>query len=96
MVMTTEPTWADDTFALWRLPRLQLFAEDSPGKIKLKIAVAATGMVRNNPDGTGRAYRAINRVARRNASRNSIVNEIDSLLAKSQRQTEASINAGTD
>ena len=96
MVMTTEPTWADDTFALWRLPRLQLFAEDSPGTIKLKIAVAATGMVRNNPDGTGRAYRAINRVARRNTSRNSIVNEIDSLLAKSQNQTEASINAGTD
>jgi peptidoglycan/xylan/chitin deacetylase (PgdA/CDA1 family) len=88
MVMTTEPTWADDSFALWRLPRLQFFGEDSPGKIKLKMAVAATGLILNNPDGTGRAYRLVNRIARR-SSQNLTVDEIDGLLEKCQHRTEA-------
>ena len=68
MVMTTEPTWADQSFELWRLPRLQFFRTDSPGKIKIKIAAAASGLVLNNPDGTGKAYRAINRLVRQRFS----------------------------
>jgi peptidoglycan/xylan/chitin deacetylase (PgdA/CDA1 family) len=89
MVMTTEPTWADESFALWRLPRLQFFGTDSPAKIKLKTAVAASGLVLNNPDGTGKTYRAINRIARQSVSRNPIVHEIDGLPAKSRHQIEA-------
>ena len=77
-VMTTEPTWVDQSFAQWRLPRLQIFGNDSPGKIRLKTAVAATGLILKNPDGTGRTYRAINRMARRNA-RNLAGNEVDHL-----------------
>jgi peptidoglycan/xylan/chitin deacetylase (PgdA/CDA1 family) len=65
MVMTTEPTWVDETFPLWRLPRLQLFGEYSPGKLKFKMAVAATGRIIPNPDGTGKNYRALNRLHRR-------------------------------
>lgn len=67
MVMTTEPTWVDQTFPLWRLPRVQLFGIDSRGKMELKTAVAATGRILANPDGTGRIYRAINRLAKRNS-----------------------------
>jgi peptidoglycan/xylan/chitin deacetylase (PgdA/CDA1 family) len=89
MVMTTEPTWADQTFALWRLPRLQFFGTDSPGKIKLKTAVAASGLILNNPDGTSKTYRAINRLAKRKENRNAEVNDIDSLPAKSRHQIEA-------
>jgi peptidoglycan/xylan/chitin deacetylase (PgdA/CDA1 family) len=89
MVMTTEPTWADEGFALWRLPRLQFFGTDSPGKIKLKTAVAASGLILNNPDGTGKTYRVINRLARRSSRRGPIANEIDSLPAKSHHQIEA-------
>jgi peptidoglycan/xylan/chitin deacetylase (PgdA/CDA1 family) len=77
VVMTTEPTWADEKSSLWRLPRLQFFGADSPGQIKLKTAVAAAGLILNNPDGTGRAYRAMNRVAGRSAGRNTILNEIE-------------------
>jgi peptidoglycan/xylan/chitin deacetylase (PgdA/CDA1 family) len=33
-VMTTEPTWADTTFPLWRLPRLQLFGSQSRGRTR--------------------------------------------------------------
>jgi hypothetical protein len=76
-VMTTEPTWADEKSSLWRLPRLQFFGADSPGQIKLKTAVAAAGLILNNPDGTGRTYRAMNRVAGRSAGRNTILNEIE-------------------
>ena len=89
MVMTTEPTWADESFALWRLPRLQFFGTDSPGKIKLKTAVAATGLILNNPDGTGKTYRMVNRLARGSCSRSPIANEIDSLPAKPHHQIEA-------
>ncbi|HVH72056.1 MAG TPA: polysaccharide deacetylase family protein [Candidatus Dormibacteraeota bacterium] len=64
-VMTTEPTWADAAFPLWRLPRLQFFGTDNRGKIELKTAVAATGFALSNPDGTGRLYRAIQRLGSR-------------------------------
>jgi hypothetical protein len=64
MVMTTEPIWAGQSSALWRLPRLHFSATDSPGKIKLKVALAASGLILNNPNGSGKAYRAINRSAR--------------------------------
>jgi peptidoglycan/xylan/chitin deacetylase (PgdA/CDA1 family) len=56
-VMTTEPTWTGRQTALWRLPRVQLFGEFSRAKIELKLALAATGWLLSNPDGTGRAYR---------------------------------------
>jgi len=89
MVMTTEPTWADKSFALWRLPRLQFLGTDSAGKIKFKTALAAPGLVLNNPDGTGKTYRAINRLAKRRDGRNPIVQETDSLPVKSGNQIEA-------
>jgi peptidoglycan/xylan/chitin deacetylase (PgdA/CDA1 family) len=89
MVMTTEPTWADKGFALWRLPRLQFCGTDSPGKIKLKTAVAASGLILNNPDGTGKTYRAVNRLATPTGSRNPAIHEIDGLPAKSSNQIEA-------
>ncbi len=63
MVMTTEPMWVDKTFPLWRLPRVQLFRTDSRGKMELKIATAAPGWLRCNPDGTGRDYRKMHRLA---------------------------------
>jgi peptidoglycan/xylan/chitin deacetylase (PgdA/CDA1 family) len=80
MVMTTEPTWVDQTFPLWRLPRVQLFRTDSRGRMELKIASAASGWMRSNPDGTGRSYRLMNRLARRNQPR---------YLAPPQGQVEA-------
>lgn len=61
-VMTTEPMWVDKTFPLWRLPRVQLFRTDSRGKMELKIATAAPGWLRSNPDGTGRLYRKMHRL----------------------------------
>ncbi len=63
-VMTTEPTWADASFPLWRLPRIQLFAEQERSRIELKIALGSVGHVLANPDGTGRAYRHVNRLSR--------------------------------
>jgi peptidoglycan/xylan/chitin deacetylase (PgdA/CDA1 family) len=89
MVMTTEPTWADESFPLWRLPRLQFFGLDSPGKIKLKTAVAASAQILNNPDGTGKTYRVINRLARGTDSRNPVIHETAALPAKSRSQIEA-------
>ena len=61
-VMTTEPLWADSQFQAWRVPRLQLFGPQSQLKIELKLALAATGCVLANPDGTGRLYRKIMRL----------------------------------
>ena len=58
-VLTTEPTWLDHTFPLWRLPRVQLFSGHGPGVIQCKLALAATGRILSNPDGTGRSYRAM-------------------------------------
>jgi peptidoglycan/xylan/chitin deacetylase (PgdA/CDA1 family) len=60
-VMTTEPVWADTRFPPWRLPRLQLFGPQGRLKIDLKLALAATGRVLANPDGTGRLYRKVTR-----------------------------------
>lgn len=88
MVMTTEPTWADESFALWRLPRLQFFGADSPGKIKLKIAVAASSLILHNPDGSGKAYRAINRLARQSSGHTSTPTKIESLSSKPRPQVE--------
>ena len=68
-VLTTEPVWVDDTFPPWRLPRVQLFSSHSAGVIQLKLALAATGWVLSNPDGTGRNYRAMKRLCK--AARNS-------------------------
>lgn len=55
-VMTTEPTWAGSDSPLQGLPRVQLFGEFPRARIELKIALAATGRLLPNPDGTGRAY----------------------------------------
>jgi peptidoglycan/xylan/chitin deacetylase (PgdA/CDA1 family) len=63
-VMTTEPMWADHRFQLWRLPRIELFGEQSRTVIELKLAAAATGRVLANPDGTGRQYRTTHRLLR--------------------------------
>jgi peptidoglycan/xylan/chitin deacetylase (PgdA/CDA1 family) len=79
MVMTTEPTWADQRSALWRLPRLQFFAADSPGKIRFKIAVAASGVILNNPDGSGKDYRAINSRARQSSSQAPMATKIEAI-----------------
>jgi peptidoglycan/xylan/chitin deacetylase (PgdA/CDA1 family) len=57
-IMTTEPSWADDQSALWRLPRVQLFGEFSRSRIELKIALAALGGLLANPDGSGRTSRS--------------------------------------
>jgi peptidoglycan/xylan/chitin deacetylase (PgdA/CDA1 family) len=59
--LTTEPLWVDDTFPPWRLPRVQLFCGHGAGVIQLKLALAASGRMLANPDGTGRAYRAMKR-----------------------------------
>jgi peptidoglycan/xylan/chitin deacetylase (PgdA/CDA1 family) len=88
MVMTTEPTWADERSGLWRLPRLQFFGTDSPGKIKLKIAVAASSLILNNPDGTGKTYRVVNRLAKRRFSPTVVAAKIDNLLSDPHRQLE--------
>jgi peptidoglycan/xylan/chitin deacetylase (PgdA/CDA1 family) len=63
-VMTTEPTWADQSFPLWRLPRIQLFGPQSRARIELKVAASAMGRILENPDGTGRVYCAVNRFAK--------------------------------
>ena len=59
VVLTTEPVWVDETFPLWRLPRVQLFCAHSAGVIELKLALAASGWMLSNPDGTGRIYRSM-------------------------------------
>ncbi|HEX9704689.1 MAG TPA: polysaccharide deacetylase family protein [Gemmatimonadales bacterium] len=56
-VMTTEPLWVDRRCPRWRIPRVQLFGWQSRARIELKLAVAATGRLLVNPDGTGRRYR---------------------------------------
>jgi len=88
MVMTTEPIWADESSALWRLPRLQFFGMDSPGKIKLKIALAASGLILDNPDGSGKAYRAINRLARQSSGHTSTAAKIECLSSKPRPHAE--------
>lgn len=67
-VHTTEPLWADARFPPWRLPRVQLHPGQSAEKAAIKLAVAATGRVLADPNGTGRrVYRRIQRLARRSA-----------------------------
>lgn len=56
-VMTTEPAWVDGKSLLGRLPRVQLFGGATPGRVELKLALAALRGVLANPDGSGRAYR---------------------------------------
>jgi peptidoglycan/xylan/chitin deacetylase (PgdA/CDA1 family) len=55
-VMTVEPTWVTDQRPFWRLPRIQIYGPDRPGRIGWKLAMAATGHVLRSPDGTGRMY----------------------------------------
>jgi len=55
-VMTVEPTWVDEQRPFWRLPRIQIYGPDRPGRIEWKVAMAATGRVLPSPDGTGRMY----------------------------------------
>jgi peptidoglycan/xylan/chitin deacetylase (PgdA/CDA1 family) len=69
VVLTTEPLWVDQTFPLWRLPRVQLFSAHGAGVIQFKLALAASGWILSNPDGTGRRYRGMRRL-RNAASRN--------------------------
>ena len=68
-VMTTEPVWAESHSALWRLPRIQLFGESTRTRIELKVALAGLRGVLANPDGSGRAYRQVDK--RRSALRQS-------------------------
>jgi peptidoglycan/xylan/chitin deacetylase (PgdA/CDA1 family) len=63
-VMTTEPTWVGPHAVPWRLPRIQLFPDSTRARAELKLVAAATGCVLANPDGTGRLYRRIARLAR--------------------------------
>jgi peptidoglycan/xylan/chitin deacetylase (PgdA/CDA1 family) len=67
--MTTEPHWVDSSVPLWRLPRVQLFGSNTPSKIELKVALAATCLLLRDPNGTGRLYRKINRLMRSSPER---------------------------
>jgi peptidoglycan/xylan/chitin deacetylase (PgdA/CDA1 family) len=60
-VMTTAPAWTNRHSFLWRLPRIQVFGEFTRARIELKIALAGVRGVLRNPDGTGRAYRRVDR-----------------------------------
>ncbi len=62
-VMTTEPMWIDNSLPRWRFPRVQLFSGHSRSRIEAKLALAATGQVLQNPDGTGRQYRNMSRLS---------------------------------
>jgi len=95
-VMTTEPTWVDKSFPLWRLPRLQIFGDDTAGKIRLKAAVAATGLILKNPDGTGHAYRTINRITRLHVRRKPLETDVQHVVTKSHAGTEAEGHVGLD
>jgi peptidoglycan/xylan/chitin deacetylase (PgdA/CDA1 family) len=65
LVFTAEPTWFDERFPLWRLPRVQLFGGHDRRAIELKLAAAAAGCLVPSGDGTGLAYRSVNALARR-------------------------------
>jgi peptidoglycan/xylan/chitin deacetylase (PgdA/CDA1 family) len=93
-VMTTEPLWADQNCELWRLPRLQFFGEDSPGKIELKAAIAATGRFLKNPDGTGHTYRTVRRVAPRRAYGSFISTKMGRDVTESHTRPGVEVNAG--
>ena len=89
-VLNTEPTWVDDTFPLWRLPRVQLFSDHGRGVIQFKLALAATGRILNNPDGTGRNYRAMRRFRDRASGNSDFYTQAaaDPAQAASQRALE--------
>jgi len=55
-VMTTDPTWVDDRWQAWCVPRVQLFGEQGRFAVEAKLAVAAVGGILRNPDGSGRGY----------------------------------------
>jgi peptidoglycan/xylan/chitin deacetylase (PgdA/CDA1 family) len=63
-VMTTEPLWVETGAPVWRLPRVQLFGGNTRSEIELKLALATTGRVLADPNGTGRLYRKISRLMR--------------------------------
>lgn len=63
LVFTAEPTWTDERFPFWRLPRVQLFGGHGRADIELKLSLAAAGRFVPSGDGTGRAYRLVNRLA---------------------------------
>ena len=63
--MTTEPIWVEAWMQPWRLPRIQLHRNFAPERYRTKLVVAGVGRVLANPDGTGRIYVPINRMARR-------------------------------
>lgn len=63
LVFTAEPTWADERFPLWRLPRIQLFAEHDRAHMDLKVAVSAAGRFVPSGDGTRLVYSRVNRLA---------------------------------
>ena len=67
-VMTTEPTWAGPEWPAWRIPRVQLHGNDVQ-QHALKLFAARFGHLLSNPDGTGRTYVRINRLARRVTAR---------------------------
>ncbi len=67
--MTTEPYWLDKSIPMWRLPRIQLFGNNTASRIELKLAVAAAGRILTDPNGTGRVYRKIRRLMRSGARR---------------------------
>ena len=67
-VMTTEPLWVGSRSMTWRLPRVQLHPHDGPRHIRCKIAAAMPGVALANPDGTGRAYRRVERQTRKRRS----------------------------
>jgi len=64
---TTEPLWVNAGFPPWRLPRVQLHPRQGGNRVALKLAVAATGRVLEDPNGTGWVYRRIQRLAHRSA-----------------------------
>jgi peptidoglycan/xylan/chitin deacetylase (PgdA/CDA1 family) len=89
LVMTTEPTWADQRFPLWRLPRLQLFPKQDRATVELKVAVSALGVVLKSGDGTGMVYREINRLSRARSGERAQVGE-EKREAASSREPQIS------
>jgi peptidoglycan/xylan/chitin deacetylase (PgdA/CDA1 family) len=67
-VATTEPVWATREYPHWRLPRVQLHSGQPRWKTPLKVALAASGCVLKNPDGTGRIYHRVQRLQRRQST----------------------------
>jgi len=90
-VMTTEPTWMDATVPLWRIPRIQLFGSQTESWMLLKVATSAIGSVLLNPDGTRRAYVAIDRLAKSTMDRG-----VDPIPMNSRAPTTATEQTSTE